>query len=104
MMSREEILSAISELSVLELSELINDMEEKFGVSAAAAVAQPQTVVSEPTSATPVYSSSAPSGAAGPRFPMMGPSGAAGTGTTPVTGKAGMQRMMRAKAAMYGLN
>ena len=37
-MSREEILSAISELSVLELSELINDMEEKFGVSAAAAV------------------------------------------------------------------
>ena len=39
MMSREEILSAISELSGLELSELINDMEEKFGVSAAAAVA-----------------------------------------------------------------
>jgi large subunit ribosomal protein L7/L12 len=39
MMSREEILSAISELSVLELSELINDMEETFGVSAAAAVA-----------------------------------------------------------------
>ena len=38
-MSREEILSAISELSVLELSELINDMEEKFGVSAAGAVA-----------------------------------------------------------------
>ena len=38
-MSREEVLSAISEMSVLELSELINDMEEKFGVSAAAAVA-----------------------------------------------------------------
>ena len=38
-MSREEILSAISEMSVLELSELISDMEEKFGVSAAAAVA-----------------------------------------------------------------
>ena len=38
-MSREEILSAISEMSVLELSGLINDMEEKFGVSAAAAVA-----------------------------------------------------------------
>ena len=38
-MSREEILSAISELSVLELSDLINDMEEKFGVSAAATVA-----------------------------------------------------------------
>ena len=38
-MSREEILSAISEMSVLDLSELISDMEEKFGVSAAAAVA-----------------------------------------------------------------
>jgi large subunit ribosomal protein L7/L12 len=38
-MSREEILSAISEMSVLELSELISDMEDKFGVSAAAAVA-----------------------------------------------------------------
>ena len=38
-MSREEILSAISEMSVLDLAELISDMEEKFGVSAAAAVA-----------------------------------------------------------------
>ena len=38
-MSREEVLNAISDMSVLELSELIKDMEEKFGVSAAAAVA-----------------------------------------------------------------
>ena len=38
-MSREEILNAISEMSVLELSELIKDAEEKFGVSAAPAVA-----------------------------------------------------------------
>ena len=38
-MSREEILNAISEMSVLELSELIKDAEEKFGVSASAAVA-----------------------------------------------------------------
>ena len=38
-MSREEILNAISDMSVLELSELIKDMEDKFGVSAAAAVA-----------------------------------------------------------------
>lgn len=37
--SKEEILDAISGMSVLELSELIKDMEEKFGVSAAAAVA-----------------------------------------------------------------
>ena len=38
-MSREEILNAIGEMSVLELSELIKDVEDKFGVSAAAAVA-----------------------------------------------------------------
>jgi large subunit ribosomal protein L7/L12 len=35
--SKSEILDAIAALSVLELSELIKDMEEKFGVSAAAA-------------------------------------------------------------------
>src|SRR5260221_1620362 len=34
-----EILDKISKLTVLELSQLIKDMEEKFGVSAAAAVA-----------------------------------------------------------------
>lgn len=38
-LSKEEILDAIAEMSVLDLSELIKDMEEKFGVSAAAAVA-----------------------------------------------------------------
>ena len=38
-MSKEDILDAIAGLSVLELSELISEMEEKFGVSAAAAVA-----------------------------------------------------------------
>jgi len=38
-MARTEILEAISGMSVLELSQLIKDMEEKFGVSAAAAVA-----------------------------------------------------------------
>ena len=37
--SKDEILDAISEMSVLDLSSLIKDMEEKFGVSAAAAVA-----------------------------------------------------------------
>ena len=37
--SKEEILDAISAMTVLELSQLIKDMEEKFGVSAAAAVA-----------------------------------------------------------------
>ncbi len=38
-LSKQEILDAIAEMSVLDLSELIKDMEEKFGVSAAAAVA-----------------------------------------------------------------
>lgn len=36
-MSKEDILEAIAGMSVLELSELISEMEEKFGVSAAAA-------------------------------------------------------------------
>jgi len=35
----EELLSAIEELTVLELNELVKAAEEKFGVSAAAAVA-----------------------------------------------------------------
>ena len=38
-MERAQILEAISQMTVLELSQLIKDMEEKFGVSAAAAVA-----------------------------------------------------------------
>lgn len=35
--AKAELLDAISSMSVLELSQLIKDMEEKFGVSAAAA-------------------------------------------------------------------
>jgi len=35
--AKQEILDAIGSMSVLELSQLIKDMEEKFGVSAAAA-------------------------------------------------------------------
>lgn len=37
--SKEDILEAISNMSVMEVVDLISDMEEKFGVSAAAAVA-----------------------------------------------------------------
>jgi len=37
--AKAEILDAIAGMTVLELSQLIKDMEEKFGVSAAAAVA-----------------------------------------------------------------
>jgi len=47
-MERTQILEAISQLTVLELSQLIKDMEEKFGVSAAAAVA-----AAAPTAAAP---------------------------------------------------
>lgn len=38
-MTKEEIMQAIEEMTVLELSELVKVMEEKFGVSAAAPVA-----------------------------------------------------------------
>ena len=39
MATKEEILDAIAEMSVLELSELLKDFEEKFDVTAAAPVA-----------------------------------------------------------------
>ena len=39
MATKDEILEAIGNMSVLELSELLKDFEEKFGVTAAAPVA-----------------------------------------------------------------
>jgi large subunit ribosomal protein L7/L12 len=39
MATKEDILDAIANMSVLELSELLKDFEEKFGVTAAAPVA-----------------------------------------------------------------
>ena len=38
-MNREEIISAIEGMTILELADLVKEMEEKFGVSAAAPVA-----------------------------------------------------------------
>ncbi|NLX37238.1 MAG: 50S ribosomal protein L7/L12 [Chloroflexi bacterium] len=38
-MSKEELIEAISSMTVLELAELVKALEEKFGVSAAAPVA-----------------------------------------------------------------
>ena len=38
-LSKDEILDAIASMTVLELSELLKDFEEKFGVTAAAPVA-----------------------------------------------------------------
>jgi large subunit ribosomal protein L7/L12 len=49
--TKEQILDAIGAMSVLELSQLIKDMEEKFGVSAAAAavaVAAPAAAAAAP--------------------------------------------------------
>ena len=37
--SKEEVLEAISQMSVIDLVELISEMEEKFGVTAAAPMA-----------------------------------------------------------------
>ena len=39
MATKEEILDAISNMTVLELSELLSEFEERFGVTAAAPVA-----------------------------------------------------------------
>ena len=55
--SKADILDAIASLSVLELSELIKDMEEKFGVSAAAAAVA--------VAAAPAASGAAPAAAEG---------------------------------------
>lgn len=38
-LSKEDVLEAIAEMSVMDVVELVSAMEEKFGVSAAAAVA-----------------------------------------------------------------
>ena len=49
--AKQEILDAIGNMSVLELSQLIKDMEEKFGVSAAAAVAVAGPAAARPAAA-----------------------------------------------------
>lgn len=42
MSDKEEIVEAISKLTVLELADLVKSLEDKFGVKAAAVVAMPQ--------------------------------------------------------------
>jgi len=44
--SKEDILQAISDMSVMDVVELVKSMEEKFGVSAAVAMAAPQAAAS----------------------------------------------------------
>ena len=54
--SKAEILNSIASMSVLELSELIKEMETKFGVSAAAmAVAAPAAAVAAPAEAKDAF-------------------------------------------------
>ena len=50
-LSKEEILDAIASMSVLEVSELIKMMEEKFGVSAPAAAPAAAMMVAAPAEA-----------------------------------------------------
>ena len=40
-LSKEDVLNAIAEMSVMDIVELISDMEEKFGITAAVAAAAP---------------------------------------------------------------
>jgi|SRR5579875_728404 len=54
-LSKEEILDAISNLSVLELSELLKSFEERFGVTAAAPV-----VAAAPGAGAPAAAAEAP--------------------------------------------
>ena len=46
-LSKDDILNAIAEMSVMEVVELIEAMEEKFGVTAAAAVAAAPAAAAE---------------------------------------------------------
>jgi large subunit ribosomal protein L7/L12 len=52
-MTREELVKAIEEMSVLELSELVKELEEKFGVSAAAPMAAIQVAAAPGAAAAP---------------------------------------------------
>jgi len=52
-MERTQILEEISKMTVLELSQLIKDMEQKFGVSAAAAVSVAAPAAGGAASAAP---------------------------------------------------
>ena len=50
-LSRDEILEAIADMSVMEVVELVSAMEEKFGVTAAAAVAAAPVAVADDSGA-----------------------------------------------------
>ena len=49
MATKEEILESISSMSVMDLVDLISDIEEKFGVTAAAVAAAPCLLYTSPS-------------------------------------------------------
>ena len=76
-MTKEEIMQAIENMTVLELSELVKALEEKFGVSAAAPVA----VAAAPAAAGAAAANEAPfRGAPLGASPQRPPSGAEAVG------------------------
>ena len=56
-MTKEEIIQAIETMSVLELSELVKALEEKFGVSASAAPVMMAAMPGAGAAAAPAESS-----------------------------------------------
>lgn len=52
MANHEELIKQIGEMSVLEVSELVKELEEKFGVSAASFAAAPAAAVASSESAS----------------------------------------------------
>jgi large subunit ribosomal protein L7/L12 len=52
--SRQELIDSLANMTVLELSQLIKELEEKFGVSAAAPVAMAAAAVPAAAAAAPV--------------------------------------------------
>ena len=53
-LAKDELLKAVEEMSVLELSEFVKALEEKFGVSASAMVAQAPAAAGAASDAEPV--------------------------------------------------
>ena len=62
--TREEIIEALKEMSLLEASELVKDIEETFGVSAAAPVAVAAAAPAMPQCGTKIAAAPAEGGAA----------------------------------------
>ena len=96
MATKEEILDAIAGMTVLELSELLSDFEEKFGVTAAAPVA---VAAAAPGPASADRGPEAVSRPAVPRPRAGAPAGGAGSWSSSGTGNFGSGTILRALAS-----